>query len=169
MAGHVNSTEPIRPNNNEIPIKGLEDSTSKDVDEDGQTKGSSSKDHAEVTEDRDEGEVEEARNAKIASTPKIPTPEEYRIHRLTYLPYRSWCPHCVRAKKKTPGHRKTRKEDKRRIPTISMDYMFMNNKGEDHANPTLVVKDPFRGGVWAFIVIRKGSQTTSITQRVLPK
>ena len=49
---------------------------------------------------------------------------------------------------------------------ISIDYMFMNNKGEDHADPTLVMKDHWRGGVWAFMVIRKGSQTTYITQRV---
>ena len=111
MAVHVNSTKPIRPNNHEIPIKGLEDSTSKDVEEDEQTKGSSSKDHAEVTEDKEEGKVEEARNSKMASTPKTPIPQEYRIHRLTHLPYRSWCSYCVRAKKKNPGHRRTRKED----------------------------------------------------------
>ena len=148
---------------------------------------SSSKDHSEVIEDnademvtvgagsgerphspdRSPGEGdEEARSARPATTPKTPTPEEYRIHRLTHLPYRSWCPHCVKAKKRNPSHRRIGKEGKRNIPVISMDYMFVNNKGEDHANPTLVIKDHWRGGVWAFMVIRKGSQTTYISQRV---
>ena len=44
--------------------------------------------------------------------------------------------------------------------------MFMNNQGEDHANPRLVIKDHWRGAVWAFTVIRRGSQTTYIIQRV---
>ena len=133
---------------------------------------SSSKDHCEVIKDdgdermkdraAEEGS-EEARHAKPATTPRTPTPEEYRIHRLTHLPYRSWCPHCVKAKKRNTGHKKISKEGKRNIPMISIDYMFTNNKGEDHANPTLVIKDHWRGGVWAFMVIRKGSQTTYIT------
>eukprot|EP00973_Karenia_brevis_P042574 5893899-Karenia_brevis.AAC.2 len=161
---------PISPRIIEIPIKGLGDSKDDKSNEDAQMMGSgssSSKDHAEVIEESAESKViEEAKSARAATTPKTPTPEEYRVHRITHLPYRSWCPHCVKAKKRNPSHRRVGKDEKRRIPVVSMDYMFMNNKGEDHANPTLVVKDHFRGGVWAFMVIRKGSQTTFITQRV---
>ena len=117
---------------------------------------SSSRDHSEVIKDDDDEGVtdrspeegsEEARHAKPATTLRTPTSEEYRIHRLTHLPYRSWCPHGVKAKKRNTGHKTISKEGKRNIPMISIDYMFMNNKVEDHANPTLVIKDHWRGGV----------------------
>ena len=52
------------------------------------------------------------------------------------------------------------------MPVVSMDYTFIGNRGDEHVNPQLVVKDHYRGGVWAFMVLRKGSQTTYITQRV---
>ena len=51
------------------------------------------------------------------------------------------------------------------MPVVSMDYTCIGNQGDEHVNPTLVVKDHYRGGVWAFMVLRKGSQTTYISQR----
>ena len=47
-----------------------------------------------------ESESIESREHKVEKTPKAPTREEYEVHRLTHYPYRSWCPHCVRAKRK---------------------------------------------------------------------
>ena len=47
---------------------------------------------------------EDVRPMKAESTPKTPSPDEYRVHRLTHLPYGSWCPHCLRAKKRNPPH-----------------------------------------------------------------
>eukprot|EP00973_Karenia_brevis_P095898 12429663-Karenia_brevis.AAC.1 len=70
--------------------------------------------------------------------PKGPTEDEYNTHILTHLPYRNWCTHCVRGKKKNPPHNKTR-DKKREIPMVSMDYMFMTTSGEEAANPVLVV------------------------------
>eukprot|EP00973_Karenia_brevis_P015205 2077748-Karenia_brevis.AAC.1 len=44
--------------------------------------------------ERIEEEEEDVHPMKAETTPKTPTAEEYRVHRLTHLPYRSWCPHC---------------------------------------------------------------------------
>eukprot|EP00973_Karenia_brevis_P083236 11541025-Karenia_brevis.AAC.1 len=74
-------------------------------------------------------EEEDVRPMKGETTPKTPTAEEYRVHRLTHLPYRSWCPHCVRGKKKNPPQ-KTNKNKERRgrsIPVIALDYMYMTS------------------------------------------
>eukprot|EP00973_Karenia_brevis_P032750 4520451-Karenia_brevis.AAC.1 len=99
------------------------------------TGGSSSSNSQERVEvEVVEEDFEEAKSARPVNTPKTPTPEEYRIHRLTHLPYRSWCPHCVRGKKRNPSHRTTHKEgdNKRGIPVISMDYTFIGNNGDEH-------------------------------------
>ena len=37
--------------------------------------------------------------------PRLPTEEEVANHELTHLPYRNWCPACVKAKGKDLDHR----------------------------------------------------------------
>eukprot|EP00973_Karenia_brevis_P032584 4498003-Karenia_brevis.AAC.1 len=76
-----------------------------------------SPDHAPEQAGDEEGS-EEARVPRTATTPKDPTPEEYRAHRITHLPYRAWCPHCVRAKKRNNPHtrRHRARDNKRLIP-----------------------------------------------------
>ncbi len=59
-----------------------------------------------------------------------PTREEVEAHNLTHIPFRSWCPHCVRGRGKNPKHEKG-KEEEQSIPVISMDYMWMKEKGEE--------------------------------------
>jgi len=52
--------------------------------------------------------------AETANIPKsfakvhTPTPEEFAKHCLTHLPYRSWCPICVRSKKRNPRHQRVK-------------------------------------------------------------
>ena len=41
---------------------------------------------------------EEALVPKTLQTPKEPTQEERELHNLTHMPYRAWCPLCVRCK-----------------------------------------------------------------------
>ena len=36
--------------------------------------------------------------------------EEVELHNKTHLPYRSWCPHCVRGKARSRSHRKRRRK-----------------------------------------------------------
>eukprot|EP00973_Karenia_brevis_P093377 12417059-Karenia_brevis.AAC.1 len=54
-----------------------------------------------VREDIEE-DGDEIRAARPQATPRAPTYKEWRAHMLTHLPYRSWCAHCVRGKKKEP-------------------------------------------------------------------
>ena len=73
-----------------------------------------------------------------------PNKEEVELHDITHLPYRSWCPHCVKGKAKIRHHRKKKKSHRSEVPVISMDYMWLKGKkgdGYDEAkgNPILVM------------------------------
>ena len=55
--------------------------------------------------------------------PRKPTQEEVDEHELTHLPYRNWCPICVRGKGKELDHRKSIDEP-RGLSEYSFDYCF---------------------------------------------
>ena len=57
-----------------------------------------------------------------------PSKEEVDLHNSTHLPYRSWCPHCVRGKARRRYHRKRRRQRAGGIPVISLDYMWLKGK-----------------------------------------
>ena len=48
--------------------------------------------------EEDEEEVEEGRKVKGMPTPQTVSRREREEHELTHLPYRSWCPRCVRGR-----------------------------------------------------------------------
>ena len=48
---------------------------------------------------------EEGKFVKRLRGPRLRTEEEVEHHRLTHLPYRNWCPECVKAKGKDLDHR----------------------------------------------------------------
>ena len=96
----------------------------------------------EVAGERTEGEPEEAQKAKAARVPSKPSKEEVDEHMITHLPFRAWCPHCVKGKSKGKPHQKAT-PGSREMPIVTMDYMFMDdkqNEGEEKGMPTLVVK-----------------------------
>jgi hypothetical protein len=114
-----------------------------------------------------EFEIEEAEVPKVPTKVYSPSADEYDKHCATHLPYRNWCPICVQAKKKNPPHRHNGKEDMHKhIPVISMDYMFMNEKGDDDNNPILVVHDGMSEGVWAILAKKKG-ESAYVQRRIV--
>ena len=63
----------------------------------------------EAEEDVDHEYLEQEdgqRKIKPMLDPKLPCQEEVRQHYLTHMPYRNWCPHCVRGRGKEMEHRK---------------------------------------------------------------
>ena len=64
-----------------------------------------------------------------------PSKEEVDLHNVTHLPYRSWCPHCVRGKARR-RHRRRMRRMKSNVPVISLDYMWMKcRKGDGEGEP----------------------------------
>ena len=62
--------------------------------------------------------------------PYQPTQAEIDNHNLTHLPYRTWCPVCVKAKGKASGHRSVESHHNAGVPVISADYAFLCESGE---------------------------------------
>ena len=58
-----------------------------------------------------EEESEEARPPKRMNDPKELSAEERRSHALTHLPYRTWCTHCVREKRRAADQRRCPAEE----------------------------------------------------------
>ena len=61
-----------------------------------------------------------ARPAKGLKTPGGPSLAERRLHELTHLPFRDWCPLCAKAK----GRHGSSATQIDRQPAIQVDYRF---------------------------------------------
>ena len=73
------------------------------------------------TEDAIEADAEEPAPVRVARDPGDPTSREREHHNATHIPYRSWCPVCVKAKGKEETH--VRRNDYQSLkPTVSYDY-----------------------------------------------
>ena len=100
---------------------------------------------------------------KVAD-PKLPTAEEVATHNMTHLPYRSWCPHCVRGKGRTMDHKRASRE--KLVRELHLDYCFMGSK-EDAATKCIVVaKDYDSKSVMASVVPVKGSSNEFPARRI---
>jgi len=103
--------------------------------------------------------VDEAVMPRMSATPQEPTQEERELHNLTHMPYRSWCPLCVRTKGRGDYHKQ--RYDKK--PVVQVDYCFLTSTldGEDGAKekvdvPILSAIDVSTGLVASAIVKCKG-------------
>ena len=92
--------------------------------------------------DVDEGETE-GRRIKGQRLIDKPTKEEWEDHMRTHIPFRNWCPYCVKGKSKTPPRRTAQtgelgSDEHDKIAKMSMDYMFPRSGGKEGVtkNPT---------------------------------
>ncbi len=65
---------------------------------------------------------------KVAPDPFMPSATEVENHRVTHMPYRSWCRECVEGRA-LGERRQPRTTHESKIPVIGMDYFFMIAKG----------------------------------------
>ena len=65
-----------------------------------------------------------------------PSQQEWDDHMRTHIPFRKWCPHCVRGKCTSGAHKRGQKSDEeleKETPVISMDYMGPKSKNDKSA------------------------------------
>ena len=124
---------------------------------------------AEECEDNDENQEakvdddEEGVKPKFKSTEPRPSKKEVEEHMMTHIPYRSWCPHCVRGKARAKYHKGVK--DEKHVPVVSMDYMFMESQTtEDKGMPIMVVKDRDSGWLSARVVPKKGKHVYTMKE-----
>ena len=75
--------------------------------------------------DAETQESQEAVAPKGQPTPSTPTAEEVANHNMTHLPYRSWCPQCVRGRGKASPHKAHDSHRAAGVPVLSIDYTFL--------------------------------------------
>ena len=111
--------------------------------------------------DRDEGGA----RWKTIGDPRLPSQKEVEEHYLTHVPYRNWCPHCVRGRGKDLDHRKSTDED-RRVREFSFDYCFPGDEKGTKIT-VLVGKERVTGMTMACVVPMKGTSGQFAAMRVI--
>ena len=97
--------------------------------------------------------------------PRLPSQKEVEDHYLTHVPYRNWCPHCVRGRGKDLDHRKGLDED-RCLREFSFDYCFPGD--EKGAKVTVLVgRERVTGMTMASVVPVKGTSGQFAAMKVL--
>jgi hypothetical protein len=88
----------------------------------------------EARAEGNEGETEiqpeeETADLKVGADPAMPSAADVAEHRVTHMPYRSWCKHCVagRGVGEQRGRHAGRKHD---IPRVGIDYWFITSGGD---------------------------------------
>ena len=74
-----------------------------------------------IIEKEEEEKEEEARNMRGKKPIRQPSQEEYDEHMRTHMPFRKWCPHCVKGKRKNDPHKTPLEKEDQEIPTMSWD------------------------------------------------
>ena len=117
----------------------------------------------------DEGELEEARPIAGQKAIYKPTIEEWDNHMRTHIPFRRWCPFCVKGKCKSNPHwqkSKSEEELERETRVISFDYMEPKSKdGKTEKIDSLrIIVGSDRKSKWkiAHMVARKGHDPHAI-------
>ena len=77
--------------------------------------------------------------AEPLPSPIAPTKAQRDAHNVTHLPYRSWCPHCVAARRPNSAHR-IQKSGPRSMPLLVADYCFLKDSEDDVGIPVFVAR-----------------------------
>ena len=102
---------------------------------------------------------------KTLRSPIKPSAEAIELHYNNHLPYRNWCPICVKAKAREDAHRRGANvedaDDKDGLPTVGMDYNSLDEniyevEEEKSKLKTIVVKDEATGEMFQHHVEVKG-------------
>ena len=95
-----------------------------------------------------------------------PTKEEYEEHMRTHLPFRKWCPHYVKGKRKNDPRKADKEKEDNEVPTMSWDYMEQRGKDgkieniEDGRNKPLIGVD--RVNKWTSAIVEPKKRSGSI-------
>ena len=114
---------------------------------------------------QEEEDAENGERPKVLRDPGQPSQKEREEHEATHLPFRSWCPHCVRGAARDAQSKNISAEMScSGIPRVYIDYCFFteeskNDQGETERTTmtTLVMKETECKSVWAYPVANKGA------------
>ena len=94
--------------------------------------------------------------------PKVPSAKEVEIHNLTHLPYRSWCRHCVAARRPNSHHRTSTSH--RSVPLLVADYCFLGDTDDQEKVTVLVACLYPSRSILATVVPSKGPDPQAVAR-----
>ena len=100
--------------------------------------------------------------AKALPEPIQPSKQIVEAHNLTHWPYRSWCPHCVAARKaNSPRHRSSSLR-RRTVPLLVADYCFVRDNEDAKLAKVLVCKIEPANLMLCTVVDEKGNDEATV-------
>ena len=103
-------------------------------------------------------EVEVIQPGRPLPEPRVPSKSEVAIHNLTHLPYRSWCPHCVRARRPNTQHRSKSVDSQRSVPLLVADYCYVKDIHDETISTLLVARLYPARALMATVCEKKGPE-----------
>ena len=110
----------------------------------------------------------EESKVKVQVGPQRPSTQEVEEHYATHLPYRSWCPVCIKARGQEDPHRRVKKREDGK-PVIVMDYKSLGDKledGEEEKFTCIVMRDQGTGMIASHLCERKGDKDKWVVERL---
>ena len=84
--------------------------------------------------------IDAGRSPQIPRAPIRVSKAEREAHEVTHVPFRSWCPYCVRGRgRNTPHKNRGGQREGRGVPKVSMDYFFMSSTDEAASKNPLIL------------------------------
>ena len=102
--------------------------------------------------------------AQPVPQPKVPTAAQIAAHNLTHLPYRSWCPHCVAARRPNSHHRSASSEPQRSSPLLVAVYCFIRDNNDAECVTVLVARLYPSRSLLATVVDAKGPEQNAVAR-----
>ena len=96
--------------------------------------------------------------------PKTPSAAEVAAHNLTHLPYRSWCPHCVAARRPNSHHLSSKSESQRTDPLLVADYCYVRDSEDGEVATVLVARLYPSMAMLATLVDAKGIDVNAVSR-----
>ena len=154
MAEPRNSHALVRPSGYWQPQEKYDDNEIMANDEDDEKKQED--EFWKMAGEEQEGGAVEGRSPKALATPSKPSQAEVEAHDAAgHVPFRSWCPHCVRGRGIDTPHRKQDHSEKT-VPQICADYAHLASMGGRSRPHILVARSRKSGDTYATGVPHKG-------------
>ena len=127
---------------------------------------------AEIGDEPGEAEVGDEPGEEAATVPRLrdpgePIQQEWDDHVKTHVPFRAWCPHCVRGRARNAPHPVVHR-DADALLVISFDYCDLGNRempevedgvqDDDGPTPVLVMHESIGKNIFSHAVPHKGTQ-----------
>ena len=103
-------------------------------------------------------------NGEPLPQPKVPTQAQIDAHNATHLPYRSWCPHCVAARRPNSHHRSSSSKAQRSEPLLVADYCFVRDNNDAETITILVARLYPSRSMMATVVDAKGADPNAVAR-----